>query len=591
MTDDKIEQQADAVTMGRAAQSEASTPGGETHLPVLGTLLADLSGLADPCSGIPFAARQLILTATGRLHAAYQHSQYLQAALDKQKLHADIVQACLDVRNGLLEAYRDIDEQLQAHTHAKNEEIRRLKAKMYDQQKHNRALVTRLAQEVKWYQAASEKIDTLRARVRELEVAILRHNLSSQHVPERLGELEAESARLKEENAALKACLVPPTLREPPELREMLDRAALSDAVTDGIPLPDFPTSLRQCGKALMLTSGQPEMARHANTLLEEAARRLELQQTIDAPTVKEFQDKRLAQTVEGEPELTGDPMPKDGEVFARWAAYLANYNQWESLQRTAQMYDVSEGDIKQVIRRSLRIDCSKNRHDGDCTIYATRDHPGDAPENGICTCGYGHEQRFQDAGTDQMYSAQLEAQMKSRRFAAVIPAGDGLALKWFRLEFLQMGARRFAEWLGHPRPSAILNVEQGRRHDEDADIGELLREGKGVPAGTASGRVIAEALRDIKRREEQTARAVAQDTRQVKTDDAALGLATDIAGNQCLLVQGTPKCGYDGPEVCDHTQACCERLGGQWAGPPRIVTEPSAEEMAPKEDEPEIWR
>ena len=42
-----------------------------------------------------------------------------------------------------------------------------------------------------------------------------------------------------------------------------------------------------------------------------------------------------------------------------------------------------------------------------------------------------------------------------------------GQALKRFRVDVLGMDAQRFAEWIGHPKPSAILNVEQGRRHDE----------------------------------------------------------------------------------------------------------------------------
>lgn len=33
-----------------------------------------------------------------------------------------------------------------------------------------------------------------------------------------------------------------------------------------------------------------------------------------------------------------------------------------------------------------------KTQHDGDCTIYASL--MGEWPSNGICTCGYAHEQK-----------------------------------------------------------------------------------------------------------------------------------------------------------------------------------------------------
>jgi len=57
----------------------------------------------------------------------------------------------------------------------------------------------------------------------------------------------------------------------------------------------------------------------------------------------------------------------------------------------------------------------------------------------------------------------------------------------------------------------------------------------------------------------------------------------SNIQAGRCMLVQGTPTCGYEGPEVCDHTEATCRRLGGQW---PKIpletgrLTEPTPESI-----------
>jgi len=116
------------------------------NLPILVTLLADLSAASQPGNGVPFPARRLIGRARDLLHTVYRHAQQLQAALDKQKLHGDILQACLDVRNGLLDTYRDIDTALQEQTRSKAAEIVRLKARLHDlSQRHHtvaRSLLT-----------------------------------------------------------------------------------------------------------------------------------------------------------------------------------------------------------------------------------------------------------------------------------------------------------------------------------------------------------------------------------------------------------------------------------------------------------------
>jgi len=47
-----------------------------------------------------------------------------------------------------------------------------------------------------------------------------------------------------------------------------------------------------------------------------------------------------------------------------------------------------------------------KTRHDGDCSIYACLENI-DMPEAGICTCGYGHQQKYKGDGS-KMYSKEL---------------------------------------------------------------------------------------------------------------------------------------------------------------------------------------
>lgn len=48
----------------------------------------------------------------------------------------------------------------------------------------------------------------------------------------------------------------------------------------------------------------------------------------------------------------------------------------------------------------------------------------------------------------------------------------NGRLLKRFRLTILQMGLRRFADWLGVPA-SHVANVEQGRRYDQSPALSE----------------------------------------------------------------------------------------------------------------------
>lgn len=47
-----------------------------------------------------------------------------------------------------------------------------------------------------------------------------------------------------------------------------------------------------------------------------------------------------------------------------------------------------------------------KTNHDGDCSIYACLDNGN--PDDGICTCGYGHEQR-RECNCNAMYSKELQ--------------------------------------------------------------------------------------------------------------------------------------------------------------------------------------
>ncbi len=53
-----------------------------------------------------------------------------------------------------------------------------------------------------------------------------------------------------------------------------------------------------------------------------------------------------------------------------------------------------------------------RERHDGDCSIYASLSNMG-MPEAGICTCGYGHEQQSQE-NYDEMYSPELEKKLST---------------------------------------------------------------------------------------------------------------------------------------------------------------------------------
>lgn len=52
-----------------------------------------------------------------------------------------------------------------------------------------------------------------------------------------------------------------------------------------------------------------------------------------------------------------------------------------------------------------------QTKHDGDCTIYASL--VNERPTDGICTCGYGLEQK-RKSDYSQMYSEERLADMKS---------------------------------------------------------------------------------------------------------------------------------------------------------------------------------
>ena len=51
-----------------------------------------------------------------------------------------------------------------------------------------------------------------------------------------------------------------------------------------------------------------------------------------------------------------------------------------------------------------------KTRHDGDCSIYSPLKNG--CPEDGICTCGYGH-QRLGEGDRSEMYSKELEQKLE----------------------------------------------------------------------------------------------------------------------------------------------------------------------------------
>lgn len=46
-----------------------------------------------------------------------------------------------------------------------------------------------------------------------------------------------------------------------------------------------------------------------------------------------------------------------------------------------------------------------KTGHDGDCSIYSCLCNGN--PEDGICTCGYGHQQRY-NGKDEEMYSWEV---------------------------------------------------------------------------------------------------------------------------------------------------------------------------------------
>ena len=52
-----------------------------------------------------------------------------------------------------------------------------------------------------------------------------------------------------------------------------------------------------------------------------------------------------------------------------------------------------------------------KTQHDGDCSIYGCL-HNG-KPEDGICTCGYGH-QLMRTGDISEMYSEELKEKLEA---------------------------------------------------------------------------------------------------------------------------------------------------------------------------------
>lgn len=61
--------------------------------------------------------------------------------------------------------------------------------------------------------------------------------------------------------------------------------------------------------------------------------------------------------------------------------------------------------------------------HSGDCTIYSAL--ANDAPEDGICTCGYGLGYGRSSAGhASRMYSKELQEKLLTK---AAINLPDGL--------------------------------------------------------------------------------------------------------------------------------------------------------------------
>jgi len=55
-----------------------------------------------------------------------------------------------------------------------------------------------------------------------------------------------------------------------------------------------------------------------------------------------------------------------------------------------------------------------KTRHDGDCTIYASLINGN--PEDGICTCGYGHQLKRR-GDYSEMYSKERLEKIEAESF------------------------------------------------------------------------------------------------------------------------------------------------------------------------------
>ena len=168
------------------------------ELPVLGTLLADLLELAQPGSGIPIGARRrLIYRARDALLRLHGYTEHLQATLAKTETHVAVLEDNLTVRKALVSACHGMEEALTKEVQAKEQEIRRRKAKSYDLQMHNRKLALSVVNAAWCRQQDRDRIETLEARVRELEGALPKFQ-------DIIGLFEEEpGANLKEGGAAL----------------------------------------------------------------------------------------------------------------------------------------------------------------------------------------------------------------------------------------------------------------------------------------------------------------------------------------------------------------------------------------------------
>lgn len=74
-------------------------------------------------------------------------------------------------------------------------------------------------------------------------------------------------------------------------------------------------------------------------------------------------------------------------------------------------------------------------KHDGDCSIYTPLVEVNEGgikrliqrnPEDGICTCGYAHQQRFSNGYSPLMYSQQIVEILKAEARARELGRARG---------------------------------------------------------------------------------------------------------------------------------------------------------------------